>query len=119
MEGGDDPDNRRDFPELRTPEQSATYEHVKKLLHLRRDMEALRRGRLVNLMANDKAYLYARVSQDMSAVVAMGAGGTADASQLGIAEGTRQSDWLGSGATAHVSSGRIEVTGPGLFLFKR
>jgi glycosidase len=57
MRGGGDPDNRRDFPGGfpgdpqdafsdggRTAEQAEVYDHVHRLLELRRELEPLRRG---------------------------------------------------------------------------
>ena len=58
MQGGEDPDNRRDFPggfpgdprnaftaEGRTPEEQEIFSHVQALLRLRREHSALRGGR--------------------------------------------------------------------------
>lgn len=75
MTGGDDPDNRRDFPGGwkgdsqnafsaggRTPEQQELFAHVRKVLRIRAALEPLRRGRLASLYADDHAYVFARVS---------------------------------------------------------
>ena len=74
MPGGADPDNRRDFPggfpgdgrdaftaAGRTADENAVFDHLKNLARLRAATPALRRGRLVNLLAADDAYVYARV----------------------------------------------------------
>jgi glycosidase len=84
MRGGNDPDNRRDFPggwledprnafatAGRTPDQQAVFEHVAALSRLRRQCEALRRGRLLHLLADDRAYVYARLSRQQRMVVAL------------------------------------------------
>jgi glycosidase len=73
MAGGDDPDNRRDFPggfpgdkhnaftsEGRTPEEQAVFAHVRDLLHLRQQHPALRRGKLIHIFGDDQAVAYVR-----------------------------------------------------------
>src|SRR5271170_3394440 len=68
MSGGDDPDNRRDFPggwpddrqnaftrEGRTPEQEEIFEYVQTLLRLRREHGALRGGKLWHLASDDSS----------------------------------------------------------------
>ena len=75
MTGGEDPDNRHDFPggfpgdkqnaflaSGRTPEQQEIFSHVKKLLQLRREHPALRRGRLWNIEWDASSYVFARVA---------------------------------------------------------
>jgi glycosidase len=73
MRGGNDPDNRRDFPggwkedaqnaflaEGRTPDQQRVFEYVRKLAQLRRDYPDLRQGALKQLGVSDDVYLYRR-----------------------------------------------------------
>ena len=75
MTGGEDPDNRHDFPggfpgdaenaftdSGRSPEQQDIFSHVQRLLTLRRDHVALRRGSLWNIFSNESAYAFARVA---------------------------------------------------------
>jgi glycosidase len=75
MRGGGDPDNRRDFPggfpgdtqsaftaKGRTSEQAAVFNHVQKLLKIRRDLEPLRRGDLTVLHASGDAWACVRKS---------------------------------------------------------
>ncbi len=77
MTGGGDPDNRRDFPggfpgDLRnaftpagrTKEEQAIFSHVQRLLRLRRDDEALRRGQLWHIGWDQQAYAFARITKD-------------------------------------------------------
>ncbi len=67
MRGGNDPDNRRDFPggwrgdqrnafarAGRTADEQAVFQHLQKLLAVRSANDCLRRGRMVNLLANDQ-----------------------------------------------------------------
>lgn len=73
LPGGNDPDNRRDFPggwpgdarnafeaAGRTPEEQALFLHIQGLLRLRAELPALRRGQLVHLGAGEQDYCYAR-----------------------------------------------------------
>jgi len=82
MTGGTDPDNRRDFPggwpedarnafdsAGRTPEQQAIFEHVQKLMRLRRKLEPLRRGSTLDLIADKQVYAFARVSGNVAPLV--------------------------------------------------
>src|SRR5205807_9130550 len=71
MAGGDDPDNRRDFPggfpadgidrfHTRNAEQNSAFQNQKLLGLLRAELEPLRRGKLINLFATEHQYVYAR-----------------------------------------------------------
>jgi neopullulanase len=83
MPGGGDPDNRRDFPggwqedpnnafagEGRTPDQQDVFQYVQNLLHLRREHEALRIGKLWHLYADETSYLFVRESDEEKLLVA-------------------------------------------------
>lgn len=84
MEGGNDPDNRRDFPggwpgdarnafsrAGRTAEESALFEHVKKLIALRKASVALRRGGTENLMVGEQQWAYARTMLGATVLVVL------------------------------------------------
>ena len=73
MAGGDDPDNRRDFPggfpgdshnafsaEGRSAAQQQIFTHVRDLLHLRQQHAALRRGDYIHLFSNATTFAYVR-----------------------------------------------------------
>ena len=73
MAGGDDPDDRHDFPggfpgdannafskDSRTQEQQDVFAHVQKLLQLRRDNVALRTGVQKHVAVGDKYYVFTR-----------------------------------------------------------
>ena len=73
MPGGDDPDNRRDFPggfpgdphnvftaAGRTPEEQEVYAHLQGLLKLRREHPALRVGEQKHVTVADDYYLFTR-----------------------------------------------------------
>jgi neopullulanase len=130
MRGGPDPDNRRDFPggwpgdshdaftrAGRTPEEQAMFEHTRRLLHLRQELEPLRRGRLVHLAIEDQVYVYARIAASGVAIVALNNGTSAaevhvDLGPLDLADGTTLTDRLGSLASARVQRGAVTITLP-------
>jgi glycosidase len=83
MRGEEDPHNRSDFPggwredghnafdpAGRTPEEAAIHAHVRKLLHLRKELPALQRGKLLNLSVSRDTYVFARVLPGNCAIVA-------------------------------------------------
>jgi glycosidase len=83
LRGGGDPDNRRDFPggwredaqnaftrAGRSAEQEEVHAHVRKVLRLRRQLEPLRRGNLVELTVTDHAYAFARCLGNQCVIVA-------------------------------------------------
>ena len=81
MEGKGDPDNRRDFPggfpgdnrnaftsEGRTGEMRQVFDHLKRVVHLRKELDPLRRGKLLTLAIADQQYAFARHTTRESAV---------------------------------------------------
>jgi glycosidase len=81
MRGGNDPDNRRDFPggfagdpknaftpAGRTSEENDVWNYVAKLCALRKELEPLRRGRSLDLLDEEQQLAFARVT-DKSAVI--------------------------------------------------
>jgi neopullulanase len=90
MPGGDDPDNRRDFPggwaedarnafthEGRTAEQQQIFEAVQALLRLRQEHDALRGGKLWHLACDDSTYVFLRESDEEKLVIAFHNGANA------------------------------------------
>lgn len=82
MIGNDEPTTRRDFPggfprdprnaftkQGRTPAEQDLFEHIRKVAHLRAELEPLRRGALVNLHVADQQYAYARVTSKASVII--------------------------------------------------
>jgi glycosidase len=82
MPGGDDPDNRRDFPggwredtkntfsEMgRTREQQEIFLYVQTLLHLRHEHAALNGGRLWHLFSDEASYVFLRESEEERVLV--------------------------------------------------
>ena len=81
LPGGDDPDNRRDFPggfpgdaidafTNRNVQQNSAFQNQKLLSHLRTQIEPLRHGSLVELFAKEHQYAFARTSRSDFAIVA-------------------------------------------------
>lgn len=84
MRGGEDPDNRRDFPggwqedsrnafeaSGRTAEEQEVFGYVQKLLALRAKVAALRSGKLEDLTVSEKTWAFARGDD---AVIVMNSG---------------------------------------------
>jgi glycosidase len=130
MRGGADPDNRHDFPggwpgdshdgftrAGRTPEEESVFEHTRRLLRLRQELEPLRRGRLVHLAIEEQVYVYARVAASGVAIVALNNGTTTttvrvDLDSLNLPEGTTLTDRLGALAAVRVQTGHVTITLP-------
>jgi len=130
MRGGGDPDNRRDFPggwredarnaftaAGRTPEEQAIWDHVRRLARLRGELEALRRGPMVDLCVGDQSYGYARTGAAVPVVVLINNGASAaqidcDLAPLGLAEGAGLADRLGGAPELRVAAGRIHTQLP-------
>ncbi|HYN84058.1 MAG TPA: alpha-amylase family glycosyl hydrolase [Pyrinomonadaceae bacterium] len=107
MEGGDDPDNRRDFPggfagdarnaferAGRTDREQRMFEWTRKWIALRRAQVALRRGSTVDLFFDDDAYAFARRHEGETVVVAFNRSAapkpvTVRADELNLADGAR------------------------------
>lgn len=130
MRGGEDPDNRRDFPggwagdprnaferAGRTAEEQAVWAHVRALMHLRRDLEPLRRGSMLHLAVTEQSYVFARVTQQRSVIVALNnAAGPSTIEALvepaGLADGVTLRDRLGVVSPIRVAGGKIRLTLP-------
>jgi glycosidase len=129
MAGGDDPDNRHDFPggwpgdarnafteAGRTPEQQAIFEYVHDLLKVRREHEALSTGRLWHLEADDTSYVFARESEDEKLLVVFNDAPQSRELRVPIADtalqGTQSATVLFGGASATVSRGDVDIQAP-------
>jgi glycosidase len=73
MSGGDDPDNRRDFPggfpgdirdaftlQGRSADEQQIFQQVRGLLHLRQQHPALRRGKYLHIFSDAQTFAYVR-----------------------------------------------------------
>jgi prepilin-type processing-associated H-X9-DG protein len=76
MQGGEDPDNRRDFParafdaDGRNAQEREMFEWTRDWIRLRREHSALRRGRLIDLVYDENVYVFGR--QDNSETLIIG-----------------------------------------------
>jgi glycosidase len=115
MRGGDDPDNRRDFPggwkddpenafeaSGRTPEQQEIYRYLQELLALRAKTSALRRGNFEDLAVTEKTWAYARVGGGNAAIVVMNNGDEAAEVEVPFSDGI----YLGQ-----LGQGELKVSG--------
>jgi neopullulanase len=128
--GGNDPDNRRDFPggfpgdprnafsaDQRTPEEQAIFTHVRTLTHLRLELAPLRRGAQHTLYYSDKQWAYARVYHGQSVIVALNndtqpASITVPVTDIALADGIHLTDRLGVIAPVTVENEAIELNLP-------
>lgn len=135
LRGGGDPDNRRDFPggwptdprsaftaTGRTDEENAVWNHVQKLARLRKDSEALRRGRLVQLHVTDREYAYQRIGANEDAIIVMNNDRAPRTIRVPLAgEPASWRDALGSGCEGVLGGGefRVEMPGRSAAVFRR
>ena len=130
MRGGDDPDNRRDFPggfprdernafarEGRTPEEQRMFEWTRALLRLRREHTALRRGALLDLSFDEDSYAYARRDTSETVVVALNRAAapkeiTFPASYLDAGDGATLQPLLVATDRPAVAAGTLKLTVP-------
>ncbi len=120
MPGGNDPDNRRDFPVAafeaagRSPEQQAVWGHVRKLAQLRARLEPLRRGAMINLHADDATYAYARMHAGRIAVIVLN--NAAKPATIGFdvpgIDTASLTDALDIAAPARIDAGHMSITMP-------
>jgi glycosidase len=77
MEGKDDPDNRRDFPQRafkageRQAREQEMFEWTQAWIRLRREHSALRHGALIDLIYDDNVYVFARRDSTETIVIAI------------------------------------------------
>jgi glycosidase len=83
MNGGEDPDNRRDFPggfagdqknafaeSGRSPEEQRMFAWTRDWLRLRATHSAMRHGRLIDVFADNEVYIFARRDEHETLVFA-------------------------------------------------
>jgi glycosidase len=131
MKGGDDPDNRRDFPggfpgdarsafvpEGRTPDEENVRSHAKKLLQIREELEPLRKGSMRELLVSDQAWVFLRSYKGEAVVVALNNGSNpvaldVPAGGTGLPPGTPLEDRLGGAPVTVGPSLRLELPARG------
>ncbi len=130
IQGGNDPDNRRDFPggfpgdarnaftdEGRTGDEREVFNHLRLVANLRKELTPLRRGGLVTLGFTDDQYAFARTTlSDWVVVVFNNASASAqvelDLSPLKAAPGTVLTDRLGATGDIRVDGNKARITLP-------
>jgi glycosidase len=130
MEGGDDPDNRRDFPGGfprdarnaftrggRTPAEQRMFEWTRDWIRLRREHPAMRRGRLVDLFYDDDTYVFARAGEGETVVVVFNRSAapkqiTLPAAALDARDGARLLPALVARDSVTFAAGRATLTAP-------
>ncbi len=130
LEGGDDPDNRRDFPggfandardafkkEGRTAAEQHMYEWTRDLLRLRREHTALRRGAQLDLHFDEDSYAYARRDSQETIIVALNRAAapkelTIPASYLDLRDGASLEPLLVAKDRPTISAGSLKLNVP-------
>jgi glycosidase len=131
MQGGSDPDNRRDFPggfpgdprngftkEGRTAAENDVFEHLRRLARVRAASAALRRGSVLHLYDEEQQTVFARLLGDERIVIAFNNAMTPstfefDVSELGWDEGARLADRLEVvKREVRVTKGAVKITLP-------
>jgi glycosidase len=127
MTGGDDPDNRRDFPggwkddprnafdaAGRTADEQKLFASLQRLTHVRAGSDALRNGRMIDLLVEDDAYAFARVAAKERLVVVFNNAPQAVALHIplagsGVANGAMLKDRIGAAPAVQARDGAIDV----------
>jgi neopullulanase len=126
MPGGDDPDNRRDFPggfsgdlrnafaaDGRTPQEQSVFTCLQQLLRLRREHPALTKGTLHHISVAADHYVFLRESTDDRILVVFNSAATAQTLSLPLAEtpleSAQQLEPLFDAAQARIRNGHAEV----------
>lgn len=129
MMGGEDPDNRRDFPggwredsrnafseAGRTLQQQAVFLYVQKLLRLRQEHPALTRGRLWELASDESSYIFLRESEEERILVALNHSGKAREFRVSVsdtaAQGSQGVKVLFGEAQAEIAGKQIQIRAP-------
>jgi glycosidase len=134
MEGSDDPDNRRDFPggfpsgnspdthnaftkSGRQPNEQRLFEWTRNWIQLRREHSSIRDGKLVDLYADDDAYVFARQNKIESVIIAFNRSDeekkiNVPAGVIGIRDGADVKTLIGSLPAARVVAGQVTLTVP-------
>jgi glycosidase len=129
MEGGDEPTTRGDFPggfpgdkrnaftaAGRTKDEQEVFEYIRRLTTLRRELEPLRNGRLVNLHVSEQQYAYARLTRTDAVVIVINNDDEAaeiefDVSRV-IPKNRSLTDRLGVTRNVIVRDGKMKVSLP-------
>jgi glycosidase len=130
MTGGNDPDNRRDFPggfagdpidaftpSGRTGDAATVFDFTRELLRFRQAHPALQRGGLTELLVNQDQYAYLRSSPEELVLVALNRAGAAtpiqiEVEDLGIPNGMRFKSFAPNSSDVVVTNAKITLEQP-------
>ena len=130
MEGGDEPTTRGDFPGGfrgdkrnafsaggRTKDEQELFDYIKRLTTLRRELEPLRTGALVNLYVSEQQYAYARTTPRGAVVMVFNNDDNTaeinfDVTRAGLRNGALLRDRLGVSRDVSVQDGKLRVSVP-------
>jgi len=130
MEGEDEPTTRGDFPggfpgdkrnaftaAGRTKDEQELFEFIRQLTTLRRELEPLQTGTLVNLYVAEQQYAYARTLRNGRVVVVFNNDNNAaqfefDVTRAGLKDGELMHDRLGVVRDVTVRDGKLHVSLP-------
>ena len=123
MEGGEDPDNRRDFPpsafkaEGRNQKQQLMFEWTRAWIGLRREHAALRSGRLIDLFFDDETYVFARQVEQETIIIAFNRENkmkqvSIPAGSIGFNDGVNLKTLIGVKLSARVVNGQVVIPLP-------
>jgi len=123
MEGGHDPDNRRDFPggfpgdarsafdaQGRKPKEQQMYDWTRAWIRLRAEHPALRRGQLIDLFYDDDTYVFARQDKTETVIIAINRAEKVKqilvpAGSIGARDGALVAPLIGSSGNSAVAAG--------------
>jgi len=123
MQGSDDPDNRRDFPQRalasqeRKPDEQKMFEWTRSWIRLRREHAAMRTGRLIDLFSDDDSYVFARQQGDETLIVGINRQDqrkqvTIPARSIGVKDGVTLKVVIGGAESARVVNGEARLNLP-------
>ena len=115
MTGPDEPTTRGDFPGgPRTREEQDLFDYIRRVIELRRELEPLRNGSLVNLYVSEQQYVYARRTRASEVVVAINNDGKAVelSWDTHLRDGTVLHDRLRVSGDVVVTNGKVRVSLP-------
>ncbi|MDQ2855335.1 MAG: alpha-amylase family glycosyl hydrolase, partial [Acidobacteriota bacterium] len=130
MAGGDDPDNRRDFPggfpqdaknafdaAGRTPDEQQMWEWTRDWIGLRREHSAIRHGQLIDLFYDNDVYAFARRDAHETVIVVINRAATEKrvtipAAAIGLSDGATFAPLYGAKNSVHVSKGEAALFVP-------
>jgi neopullulanase len=128
MTGGDDPENRHDFPggwqddtqnafteQGRTPEQQQVFSYLRSMIALRKEHAALREGHQWTVGAGEKYFVYLRDDGNEKVLIVFNQGD--QALKLGLKDtpmdSARTLEPLMGAAPANIADGMLAVERPG------